>query len=1119
MKRVKSVLAIGLISAQVGAFMPHAWAEFESNVFYVSAQSGSDYFSGSREKPFRTISKAANVMKAGDKCYIAEGVYRETVNMNIYGTKENPVTFEAYNGGKVVISAADEISGWEKYNGNIYRAKMDWDYKSGNGNMLFSDGEQCFEARWPNTSDLLGYDSYAKVQSVNKTAVSITNSELPDIDYTGAVVWYNTEAGYWSKTSTVTGYNKSTKTISFKTSSDATTYVPQTGSIFYVTRALGLLDSPKEWFKDSKTGYIYFGTDGKTDPNNLCIEAKKRENAIVMDNSRYVNVKGITVRGGNIKTGENTNNCTWDNMVIESVDYNISGGNSANPDAASFVIYGENNTLKNSEIKNCYGDGVVVDGRCNSVVNNYIHDVNFEHTYSYGICVKGENQFINHNTVSKMGRSALGGDFRASEISYNDFYDTMRLSIDGGVIYLVNNDYDSSEIHHNLIHDNSGKEGYQSGIYYDSNTNDVITYNNVVWNIEKGLEKAKFMTLNTPSANNIFFNNTFINDSQVNIYPSNGSVEGAVFLNNIFKQEGLPEETIKEKNINYSNNVIVSMNDLNDDFTPKNSANIVNKGINISGITDRTEDGSPDMGAYEYGEVKWSAGKQNGEVTDSFGLHYTIPFKNAVKNRSFEDGLTGWKTENGNPELINLSSWNFSRLYTNNGMYGLTLKNTDGVSQEITGLKPYTEYNIGAFAKICGEFYAAGKAVLKSKNNFISGNYRASGIVGNISGGDWIGYKNVDFKDGSCDIMRILTNTTQSGGKIEVYIDSLDGDKILEHSYKTTSKGSWNDNECKINASVKGVHDVYFKFTGTQQDAFFGGFELYNSLSKDTVELCAVSDRGDFGKIEYSEKAWQINPEKISVTTGNIGEIEIFISKKSGDNVGYIDGVSVTETINTNTVDFIIDGIKILNADREMAKILGDSSVNILEFCAMNFSPSDKSYTFTAVGYDCENNVSGESKITETIKSGGKLNAGLGVKVPQTEGAYIKLAAFADGKKLDEYKITNVFCERETADNCSVRRVWVTNGTGVQDIVSEESSKVSIMAENRGTADENADFMLALYTADGRLCGVKKATGIVGTGKINIISIEVENTGDYSYGKLMVWRNGELTPLTEAFSL
>lgn len=92
-------------------------------------------------------------------------------------------------------------------------------------------------------------------------------------------------------------------------------------------------------------------------------------------------------------------------------------------------------------------------------------------------------------------------------------------------------------------------------------------------------------------------------------------------------------------------------------------------------------------------------------------------------------------------------------------------------------------------------------------------------------------------------------------------------------------------------------------------------------------------------------------------------------------------------------------------------------------------------------------------------------------------------------------------------------------GTGVQDIVSEESSKVSIMAENRGTADENADFMLALYTADGRLCSVKKATGIVGAGKINIISIEIENTGDYSYGKLMVWRNGELTPLTEAFSL
>ena len=96
-------------------------------------------------------------------------------------------------------------------------------------------------------------------------------------------------------------------------------------------------------------------------------------------------------------------------MVIESIDYNMRGGSSANPDAASFVIYGKNNILKNSEIKNCYGNGAVIDESCNSAVNNYIHDVNFEHTYSYGICVKGKNQFINHNTVTKTGRSALGG--------------------------------------------------------------------------------------------------------------------------------------------------------------------------------------------------------------------------------------------------------------------------------------------------------------------------------------------------------------------------------------------------------------------------------------------------------------------------------------------------------------------------------------------------------------------------------------------------------------------------------------------------------------------------------------------------------------------------------------
>ena len=93
MKKIKSVLAIILISAQMGAFMPPAGAETEGNMYYVSTKSGSDYFDGSFNKPFKSISKAANIMKAGDKCYIMEGVYRETVNLNIYGTENKPVTF------------------------------------------------------------------------------------------------------------------------------------------------------------------------------------------------------------------------------------------------------------------------------------------------------------------------------------------------------------------------------------------------------------------------------------------------------------------------------------------------------------------------------------------------------------------------------------------------------------------------------------------------------------------------------------------------------------------------------------------------------------------------------------------------------------------------------------------------------------------------------------------------------------------------------------------------------------------------------------------------------------------------------------------------------------------
>ena len=83
------------------------------NVYYV-ATSGSDQNPGTLEKPFLTLERAAQSLQAGDTCYIRGGVYRETLRPVHSGTADKRITYAAYNGERVVISGAEELSGWTR---------------------------------------------------------------------------------------------------------------------------------------------------------------------------------------------------------------------------------------------------------------------------------------------------------------------------------------------------------------------------------------------------------------------------------------------------------------------------------------------------------------------------------------------------------------------------------------------------------------------------------------------------------------------------------------------------------------------------------------------------------------------------------------------------------------------------------------------------------------------------------------------------------------------------------------------------------------------------------------------------------------------------------------------
>ena len=90
--------------------------------YFVGVQ-GDDANAGTAAAPFRTIQKAADLMQAGDTCYVREGVYRETVRPANAGAEGAPITFRAFEGEEAVVSGADPVTGWEQDEGAVWKAK------------------------------------------------------------------------------------------------------------------------------------------------------------------------------------------------------------------------------------------------------------------------------------------------------------------------------------------------------------------------------------------------------------------------------------------------------------------------------------------------------------------------------------------------------------------------------------------------------------------------------------------------------------------------------------------------------------------------------------------------------------------------------------------------------------------------------------------------------------------------------------------------------------------------------------------------------------------------------------------------------------------------------------
>jgi len=91
--------------------------------YYIDAKAQSSG-NGSKERPFKSISEAAAIAKAGDEVLVFPGIYREYVNPVNAGTEDKIITYKSIEPLGAVITGSERITNWTNYQGNVWTVSI-----------------------------------------------------------------------------------------------------------------------------------------------------------------------------------------------------------------------------------------------------------------------------------------------------------------------------------------------------------------------------------------------------------------------------------------------------------------------------------------------------------------------------------------------------------------------------------------------------------------------------------------------------------------------------------------------------------------------------------------------------------------------------------------------------------------------------------------------------------------------------------------------------------------------------------------------------------------------------------------------------------------------------------
>jgi parallel beta-helix repeat protein len=361
-----------------------------------------DGWIGTEDQPWCTIQKAAGTLVAGDTVYVKEGIYREAVVPANAGTSDSMIQYIAYEGDSVVVTGADEITGWQPcteaecpdnaHVENIFYAEIDWV-----ASQLFEQNVAMPRAREPD-------DDWWVAEGGGTTTLIDTQHLcadcLPGITQRDDF-WNGGTLALWDRDMSViperiiVGFDIASSTLTLDEVIYQERVVEPGVDLYYLENSLALIDERGEWVMDEASSpyRVYLWPAGAADPGDLLIEGSRRSRFVIEYGTRsYLRFEGFEICCG---SGHGIG--TWSDPYPEGVQiagnrvhHNKGAGiylrETRNSQVTGNIVYanetgisgGPNCTLEGNEIRDngidglWPGSGAVIRG--NIIKNHNIKD-------------------------------------------------------------------------------------------------------------------------------------------------------------------------------------------------------------------------------------------------------------------------------------------------------------------------------------------------------------------------------------------------------------------------------------------------------------------------------------------------------------------------------------------------------------------------------------------------------------------------------------------------------------------------------------------------------------------------------------------------------------------------